>query len=238
MSPLDNPTTSSITRKLLPLGRVRTACRDVRCVAIRGYQLTDVRVVVAFVLTHVLRMPRLHFRPFYRNAFDRLADQAFVVNISAADRQAYWDTLPVGQQRPLGANFAPIRGVFAGLFTPQRSFGHGTIHGLPLPLDPMEFVVFLEGSGSKILKDTVSYPRLKIAVQGTARTKFRRSGLPLTTGPQHVKDSIKNPAKLQSRPPTFPASPVFRQQRFYPLPKLVRDPPCLRNLFPFHPCAP
>jgi hypothetical protein len=59
-------------------------------------------------------------------------------------------------------------------------------------LNSLEFVVFLEGSGSKGFKDASFDEALKVAMQRTARAKLRWRRLPLAARSQNVKDAIKH----------------------------------------------
>jgi hypothetical protein len=133
------------------------------------------------------------------------------MDVGTSDRDTQRDSLAVGQHRPLGADFATIRWVFASFFTPQRSFGHGSVHGLPSPFNSQKFVVFLEGSSSQHLENTSFNEALKIPMQGTSRTKLRWDGFSLAAGPQDIKDTVEDLTVGQRRPPAFPISPALRQ---------------------------
>src|SRR5678815_4520789 len=187
MRSLDDPTTCPIAWDFLSLGLVHATCRDVSCVTVFGHQFANVGIIVAFVLTYILRFFLGRLRSLYRNTLDRFTHQAFVMNIRATYCHAQGYAGTVRQERSFGAEFGPIRGIFACFFTPQRSFGHGGIHGLPVPLNSLEFVVFVEGYASHLPEKTSLGPALKIAMQRTARAKLGWCCFPLAAGPKDVE---------------------------------------------------
>jgi hypothetical protein len=92
---------------------------------------------------------------------------------------------------------------------------------LPLPFQADQVVVFQQGHRPQVGKTPPLNQHLEIAMQRTARAETLRGGLPLTTGPQHVKDAVDDRSPGQRRPPTHLAPTPFGQQHFDAFPHPV-----------------
>lgn len=79
---------------------------------------TQFRIVIAFIATKMLARLGLGRRPRDDNRIQRGAELLHVMPVGARERHRQRDALGVREQVPLGAQFAPIGGVFAGLIPP------------------------------------------------------------------------------------------------------------------------
>ena len=195
----------------------------------RGARLTAVRLIQTQML-----LDRLRVWPINRHSPQRGFQQAPVGGIGPADHNPQGQPLRIHQQAALGAGFAPIGWVFAGLFTAQRRFGHRAIRRLPLPGNALEFVILAETGLPHALEDPRARPPLKVAMRRLARAEFLGQCVPLASGAQHIQDAAHEGAPISRRTPadvTPRSSPPaitrlrFRQQGFDPLPETIRQFP-------------
>ena len=116
--PFDHPTSSFETRILLSFLLFLSARFDVRDVAATLGRPTQLRVVVALVAAEMLSRFLLGRRTRNDHGVQGGPKLFHVVPVSARERDRQRDTVGVREEMSLGAQFAPIRGVFSGLVPP------------------------------------------------------------------------------------------------------------------------
>ena len=95
----------------------------------------------------------------------------------------------------------PSRG-FAPAAGRQRGLGHHTIHRLPVPLDPLRNVVFLQAQTPQLFENTGPAPLLKVVVRCAYRAQRTRQSFPLTSRGQNVENAIDRAPRMNVGPPT------------------------------------
>ncbi len=82
-------------------------------------------------------------------------------------------------------------GVGPVFFPAQRGFGHGPVHGQPLPVDPPPFLEALDASLPECEKDVCLHPFLEPIVRGRMGTQLGLvEGLPRASRSQDRKDRV------------------------------------------------
>lgn len=116
MRALNYPSSCLEARILLPLHYFLSAGLDVRPIMPPLKKLANVLRVVAFIEADVLTSATGRLRPVDRNAVEGFLQKFNVVRIRAAHFHAQRHAATIGEQRPLGSEFAPIGRVFPGFF--------------------------------------------------------------------------------------------------------------------------
>ena len=75
-------------------------------------------------------------------------------------------------------------------FSPQGSFGHGSVHGLPFPIKAVLGIVLYQSFLPKPLKHPGSPPFLESVMHRAGRSEAPRQSLPLAGGAQHIEDPV------------------------------------------------
>ena len=119
---------------------------------------------------------------------------------------------------PRSVGFRPV------FFPPERCLGHGPVHRLPFPFDPLQLVIFFQRGFPEFRERSSFDQNLKIRVSRAPRSKFRWQSLPLTAGSQDIKNPVQNGPPRRTRASTFLALPILGQQRFDPGEQLIRHP--------------
>src|SRR5882724_3466446 len=124
------------------------------------------------------------------------------------------------------AQFAPIRGIWAGFRASARSPYRGTVDQNAIPIDLVACLEFCEQSLEKVLPDAGLLPASQMTQAGEPRRKIARSRQkpPRHTGSQDKQDARDNLAKvrwLASSELNMPILPRFGQQRFQTFPEIV-----------------
>src|ERR1700752_3528329 len=136
--------------------------------------------------------------------------------------------------------FPPIRRVWPDGFLCQRCFHHRAVDALPSPGYPLHLIVLGQACLPQRFEYSGLLPLQKPRVHRTRTTKaLARQCLPLTASTQYVHDGLEHQAwRLWFATPATLAdiflariSAPLRQQRFNPLPELVRHGPCWQTLF-------
>ena len=91
---------------------------DMRDVPTTFRRPTQLRIVVAFVATQMLARLLVGRRPRDDHRVQRGAELLHVMPVGPRERHRQGDALRVREQMTFGAQFAPIRRVFAGLIPP------------------------------------------------------------------------------------------------------------------------
>src|SRR5439155_1806007 len=120
---------------------------------------------------------------------------------------------------------------FGPVFFPsQRSFGHGSVHRLPAPVNAFEFVVGGQALLPQLRKHPGAHPVLKPPMGGgTAADARRIQCVPLRAGAQHEQNPVQRLAVGHAGSPAPPARSSLRlgQQRFDFTPQSVGHEPTL-----------
>jgi len=116
--PFDNPAPGPETRVPSALLFFLAARFNMRDIAATLSRPTQLRIVVALVTTEMLARLLVGRRPGDDHDIQSGAELLHVVPIRAREGDRQRDAVGVREQVPLGAQFAPIRGVFAGLVPP------------------------------------------------------------------------------------------------------------------------
>src|SRR5580698_5302306 len=116
---------------------------------------------------------------------------------------------PIGTPRPsinterLTPSLPRSVGFFPVFFPTQRRLVHRPVQTLPLPVDPLQFVVFFQREAPQLLKHTELHPFLKVGVDCASRSELTGHGLPLTSSSQDVQNSVHDVPQRQPRTPAF-----------------------------------
>ncbi len=116
--PFHHPTSSFETRVLLSFLFLLSARFDVRDVAATLGRPTQLRVVVALVAAQMLARFLLGRRSRDHHRIQRGAELLHVVPVSTRERDRQRDAVGIREEVSLGAQFAPISGVFSDLIPP------------------------------------------------------------------------------------------------------------------------
>jgi len=116
--PFDHPTSSFETRILLSFLFLLSARLDVRDISAALGRPTQLRIVVALVAAEMLSRLLVGRRARDNHRVQGGPELFHVVPVSARERDRQRDAVGVREEMSLGAQFAPIRGVFSGLVPP------------------------------------------------------------------------------------------------------------------------
>lgn len=134
--------------------------------------------------------------------------------------------------------FPPIRWIPSNGFLRKRCFGHCSIDALPIPGNPLQFVIIDQASLPECQEKPGLSPLQKVTVNGTGATELLLwQSLPVATGSQHIDNALKDPSGWQwlasaARAPLVllvRVSCKTRNQRFYLLPQGIRHFPRLNS---------
>lgn len=115
IGPFDHPTPGLESRIVLAFLFFLPARLHVRHVPSTFRRLAQFRIVVSFVATKMLAGPLLRRPTSNDHGVQGRAELLHVVPIRSRERDRQRDAVRVGEQVPLGAQFASIRRVFADL---------------------------------------------------------------------------------------------------------------------------
>ena len=116
--PFDHPAPGPEARVLSAFLFFLAARFDVRNVSATLGRPTQLRIVVALITTEMLARLLGGRRPGDDHGVQGGAELLHVVPVRAREGDRQRDAVRVREQVPLGAQFAPIRGVFSGLVPP------------------------------------------------------------------------------------------------------------------------
>jgi len=162
---LYNPATCFLSGVIAQLSRLNTSGLDMRCIVKLIKKLSDRIKIVGRVQTQVLAAIRSRLRPLYA----RVSSVGRVNFISC--RLAPSTASPMGMPAPSHRTerltpFLPRSVGFAPVFFPtKRSFCHGTIHALLLPVNAMQIIVLQQPFLPKLQKKPGPLPFLKSQVR-------------------------------------------------------------------------
>jgi hypothetical protein len=125
---------------------------------------------------------------------------------------------------PLLPRSVGLRPVF---FPAQWRLGHRPIHSLPFPVDANLGVELDQPFLPEPTEHPGLLPGLEAVMDRAARSKTSGQGLPLTSGPKHVEDTVHHLAGRYPWPSPFRVWPLLRQERFHALPQFVWDAPLI-----------
>jgi hypothetical protein len=132
----------------------------------------------------------------------------------------------IGEQMVFAAQFAPIRGIWAGFVASAGSPQRGAIHQSALPIDLVGCLEFREQEFEKALPNPCLLPLPKVAQAGVSRGKIARGrkATPRDTRPQDEEDAgndLSEVTGLSSRKLNMTILPGLGKQRFQAFPKVV-----------------
>ena len=116
--PFHHPTSSLEARILLSFLLFLSARLDMCDVAATLGRPTQLRVVVALVAAEMLARLLLGRRSSNHNRIQRRAEEFHVVPVSTRERDRQRDAVGIREQMSLGAQFAPVGGVFSDFVPP------------------------------------------------------------------------------------------------------------------------
>ena len=116
--PFDHPTPGFETRVRLAFLFFLSARFDMRDVAATLGRPAQLRIVVALVTTQMLRRLLLGRRTSNNDCLQRGPELLHVMPVGARERNRQRDAVGIREEVSLGAQFAPIRGVFSDLIPP------------------------------------------------------------------------------------------------------------------------
>src|SRR5277367_3079012 len=114
-------------------------------------------------------------------------------------------------------------GFFPVFFPTQRRLGHRPVQTLPLPIDPLQFVVLTQGEFPELLEHTQRHPLLKVSVDRAAGSKLPGHRFPLTARRQDIQDAADDVSHGQQRAATFATRFVNGDKKIDPFPQGVGD---------------
>lgn len=114
----DHPTARPETRIPFALALLLSARLDMGDIRTTNRRATQRRVVIAFVATQVLPWPHRGRLALNDHGLQCRRELLHVVPVGARECDRQRDAVRVREQVPLGAEFATIRRVFAGLIPP------------------------------------------------------------------------------------------------------------------------
>jgi len=183
--------------------------------------------IVAFVQAHPLRLLSGRRWTFYHHALDRFACQFHIVAIGPRDRHTEGHAMPVGQQAAFDAALGTVGGVWPGVFSAQRRFGHRPVHAQPGPIYAFQFIELLHTRLPQLEKHPRRDPFLVTVVGGRTGAQLGFvEGFPLAASAQHVEDRIRTLPVGGAGPASSKAVRIHvnRQQRLQDGPQGVRNP--------------
>src|SRR5262245_1277341 len=201
--------------------------QDVAC---RGYQLLGRFAVIAFVQAQILLL-LAGIGPLDHHCLQGCTKQLHVGALSTADDYADWHAATIDDQAALRAPLGAVSWIRPRRLTSQRRFRHCPVYGLPIPDNPLHFIIFGQSLPPQALEDASPTPALKVAVQSLAGAELFGHRIPLTTSAQHIKNACHQLARISRRAApdiaalmatTAKARLWFRQQRFDSLPETIR----------------
>jgi len=139
-----------------------------------------------------------------RTALEGRTHVLAIVPIGRSDDQTDGDVDGLGLKAPLDPALRPIGRIRAGALSPERSFGHRTVHRLPSPAKADLAVVVEERPFPESLEDPGASPLLEAIVGGGGGPIAPRQGSPLNAGEEDVED------RLQALPVVGPGSATER----------------------------
>src|SRR5260370_18113281 len=99
-----------------------------------------------------------------RHAFHCSARHLETIAIASLARQPNRQPMAFDEQTSLHSSFGSIGGIGSSLLLAQRSLGHGAIHRLPFPLNPLVFVIAEQTLYPQLPKDAGLGPLLQAAM--------------------------------------------------------------------------
>jgi hypothetical protein len=94
------------------------------------------------------------------------AQQWGVVAVCTGDHASEWDPCTVGQQRPLGALFAPVHRGLPGCLAATRCLDDAAVNGHIAEVEPNDPVVGLQAQLFKTVEDTGGDPLVAPVAEG------------------------------------------------------------------------
>jgi hypothetical protein len=187
--------------------------------------LTADGIVVASIQTQMLWMLWSGIRANHHHAIQSDAEQFHIMAIRPLDDYGQGNPIPISQQTAFDSQLATIGGIGSGRGVAERGFGHRSIHGLPFPLNPDQFIIGRETRLPERLEEARSFPFLKAIMNGRGRAQFSWQGIPLTSGTQQIHHRLKRLAIWHAWTPPFGVRGGERDQGFYLFPQRVADFP-------------
>src|SRR5712671_1478242 len=113
------------------------------------------------------------------------------MTVRPGQRSGQRNAVRIGKQMMLAAQFAPIRGIWAGFLASARSAHRGTVDKNAIPIDFVTCLEFREQLLEETLPDACLLPAPQMAQTGEPRGKSARGrkGPPRNTGLQDKQNA-------------------------------------------------
>src|SRR6185369_13632899 len=147
------------------------------------------------------------------------------VDVGRSYRCGQGDTLTIGHHVMLAARFAPIRGIWAGIFASFRRLGKGGVDQSAAPVDLVSAIQFGQQHRMQLHPHAGLVPSLQVVSAGLAATKaqFRRQVVPSDTRLEDEQNTGEDLAVIQGLA-SWKAKTTLgrrRQQRFETIPQRI-----------------
>jgi hypothetical protein len=116
-------------------------------------------------------------------------------------------------------------GFLPTFFPPEPGFAQPPVGGLPVPVDPAEFVTLGDENFPDPLDHTTRAPALEPVVNGALGTELARQLVPLATGTHAEDDAVEAQPPVGVTSTRGFARPESVEDRLDPLPEIVGDFP-------------
>jgi hypothetical protein len=160
------------------------------------------------------------------DAIDQGEQLGNIVTVRPGQSYCERDAMCVGEQMVFAAQFAPIRGIWAGFVASARGSRRSAIHQGPIPIDLVLRLEFCKQTFEKALPDPCFLPLPKVAQAGESGREVAcgRQVAPWNSGSQDEKDARNDSPEfrwLATRILNMAILPWFGQQKFEAVPKVV-----------------
>jgi hypothetical protein len=160
------------------------------------------------------------------NPVEQREQLGHIMTVGPGQGDGQGDPVGVGEQMVLAAQFAPIRGIWAGFFTSTRSTQRGAIHESAIPIDLVSGLEFRKQGFENTLPNPGLLPLAKAAQARVSGGKVTggREPTPRDTRPQDEENAGNNPSRLGRLSPGELNTAVLLRlgdQRLKAFPKVV-----------------
>jgi hypothetical protein len=132
------------------------------------------------------------------NPVDQREQLGNIMTVGSGQGNGQGDAVGIGEQMMFAAQFASIRGIWAGFFTSTGSTQRGAIHESSIPIDLVRGLKFRKQGFENTLPNAGLLPLSKAAQARVSRGKILggREPTPRNTRPQDEEDARDNSPRL------------------------------------------
>lgn len=226
MSTFHYPTASTVTRLGFQVAGFLATRFDVGHIVSPAKVAASIVRIIPLVQAKMLSLAIGWFRAPNRPAIESSLQESDIMGIGTTNFHTQRNAAPVGQHRPLGAQFASIGRVFSGFFPhPVATWSsHRLRFAIPIECPSTRRIRASIVSIACERRPTRSIPGNSCATN----CRNRILGEPLSTDPrpQDIENTVGNLTQWQPRLAPFGTGGVLWQQWLHPLPKFIGQTPC------------